>query len=258
MRIVDKYSHNEGLEYIQEHHANILQEISTVVTQVDAEACRLKAPRGREQDKTRKLGISLFYSPPHLNAMFDYYLHNLGWDLKPRLYTQGSSRIGYREMDAIKNRVGLEVQIGKYSFLTYDIVVKMVLFRKSNLIDCGIELCPMASMLPQMSSGIGSFEQVVWDLKYRPVANIDVPAVVIGFESEALPAVYQQPPSEVDVTPLAVVNRTPKLSSGDLHKIDEVIRNKNISIPPKLDAKVLREAMQASLYGSEGNDEEEG
>jgi hypothetical protein len=70
-------------------------------------------------------------------------------------------------MDFLKEKLGLEVQIGKYAFLTYDIVAKMVIFRNLGVIDCGIELCPMTSMLPHLSSGIGSFEQVVWDLKYR-------------------------------------------------------------------------------------------
>jgi hypothetical protein len=45
---------------------------------------------------------------------------------------------------------------------------------------------PMASMLPHLSSGIGSFEQVIWDLEVRGVSDIDVPVLVLGFESDEI------------------------------------------------------------------------
>ena len=103
------------------------------------------------------------------------------------------SREGFREMDAIKERLGLEIQLGKYAFLTYDIVAKMVIFKNLNIIDLGIEICPMASMLPHMSSGIGAFEQVVWDLNHREsVPGFDVPVLILGIESERIRALHKR------------------------------------------------------------------
>ena len=87
----------------------------------------------------------------------------------------------------VKYNVGVEVQLGKYSFLTYDIIAKMVIFKNLGVIDCGIEICPMQSMLPHMSTGIGAFEQVRWDLEHRGIADIDIPVVVLGIEPGSFP-----------------------------------------------------------------------
>ena len=88
----------------------------------------------------------------------------------------------FREMDGIKNRVGLEVQFGKYAFMGYDIFSKMPIFAKRGLIDCGIELVVMPSIIKNMSTGVSSFAQIVMDMKARGVADIDIPTLVLGFE----------------------------------------------------------------------------
>ena len=56
-------------------------------------------------------------------------------------------------MDAVKRTLGLELQFGKYSFLTYDIIAKLVIAKNVELIQAGIEVCFMSSMLPHLSSG---------------------------------------------------------------------------------------------------------
>lgn len=190
MKISGYYSHKDGEGYIRRNHPLVLQEVEAVIAEIDAESCRLKLPKWEEVRRAERAGITHFYSPLHLNALFDYFLFKLGWELKPRIKTNDPSRFGYREIDYLKEKVGVEVQIGKYSFLTYDIVAKMVIFHKLGVIDCGVEICPMASMLPHMSSGIGSFEQVTWDLQIRGVADIDIPVLVLGFESEQMYAQF--------------------------------------------------------------------
>jgi len=85
-------------------------------------------------------------------------------------------------MDGIKNRVGLEIQFGKYAFMGYDIFSKMVIFSNRDLIDCGIELVVMASMLRSMSTGVSSFNQIVMDMEARGEADIDIPTLVVGME----------------------------------------------------------------------------
>ncbi|MBW2031752.1 MAG: restriction endonuclease [Deltaproteobacteria bacterium] len=186
MIIAARYSFNSGEEYINEHHSKSLEEIEQVIASIDAESCRLKKPLQKEIMRARRIGVTHFYSPRHLNALFDWHFLNLGWDMKPRIKTHDSARVGYREMDFKKGLLGVEVQMGKYAFLTYDIVAKMIIFKNLGVIDSGIEICPMASMLPHMSSGIGAFEQVVWDLEYRGISNLDIPVIVLGIESTYL------------------------------------------------------------------------
>ena len=156
MIIAGRYSFNDGEKYIQDQYPHLLKEVEEVILQIDAESCRLKVPQRKEANRLKRIGETHFYSPPHLNALFDLFFLNRGWDVKPRIRTRDRSRDGYREMDFLKEKLGIEVQIGKYAFLTYDIVAKMVIFRNLGVIDCGIEICPMNSMLSHLSTGIGA------------------------------------------------------------------------------------------------------
>jgi hypothetical protein len=83
-------------------------------------------------------------------------------------------------MDGIKNRVGLEIQFGKYAFMGYDIFSKMPIFAKRNLIECGIEVVAMPDVVRQMSTGVSSFNQIVMDMGERGEADIDIPTLIIG------------------------------------------------------------------------------
>lgn len=86
-------------------------------------------------------------------------------------------------MDFVKERIGVEVQFGKYSFMVYNVCAKMTIFHNLDLIDYGIEIVPIKSLSVEMSTGVSYFEQFVWDLENRGVADIDVPVLVIGIDA---------------------------------------------------------------------------
>ena len=83
-------------------------------------------------------------------------------------------------MDFVKNRVGVEVQFGKYAFMVYNVCAKMTIFNKLDVIDVGIEIVPVKEFAAEMSSGVSYFEQFVWDLEQRGVCNIDIPVLILG------------------------------------------------------------------------------
>jgi len=83
-------------------------------------------------------------------------------------------------MDFIKKRVGVEVQFGKYAFMVYNVCAKMTIFHKLGVIDVGIEIVPVKLFAKEMSTGVSYFEQFVWDLEHRGVADIDIPVLVLG------------------------------------------------------------------------------
>ena len=68
------------------------------------------------------------------------------------------------EMDGIKNKVGLEIQFGKYAFMGYDIFSKMIIFKNLKYIECGVEIVPSSELVKQMSTGVSSFEQLLVDV----------------------------------------------------------------------------------------------
>lgn len=59
----------------------------------------------------------------------------------------------------------------------------MTIFSKLGHIDCGVEIVPVKAFAEEMSSGVSYFEQFVWDLENRGVADIDVPVLILGIDA---------------------------------------------------------------------------
>ncbi len=60
----------------------------------------------------------------------------------------------------------------------------MTIFHKHNVIDIGVEIVPIKTFADEMSTGVSYFEQLVWDLEQRGVANIDIPVPILGVTGE--------------------------------------------------------------------------
>ena len=182
MIIKNIYSHKNGEKYINENHKSEYDEIVDAVNSVDISKVLSKVTH----EKTKS---PLLFSPIELNHQLKNYLSTLGWTekndskkgfIEPRITFENEK--GFREMDGLKNKVGLEIQFGKYAFMAYDIFSKMPIFHKRGLIDCGIELVLSHNMIKDFSTGVGSFSQIVLDMKERGVADLDIPTLVIGIE----------------------------------------------------------------------------
>lgn len=59
----------------------------------------------------------------------------------------------------------------------------MTIFRNLGYINAGIEIVPVKTLAEEMSTGVSYFEQFVWDLEMRGVADIDVPVLVYGIDA---------------------------------------------------------------------------
>lgn len=129
------------------------------------------------------------YSPKAFNQAYKALFREVGWQehrisLETPIHDLRWQHTSYREVDFVfvKDFIGVEVQFGKYAFLMYDIIAKMVIFHRRDLLQVGVEVVPMKSMTTSMSSGIGHFQQVVADLYHRGEADIDIPVMIIGIE----------------------------------------------------------------------------
>ena len=136
----------------------------------------------------------MLFSPVDMNNYLKTVLHGKGWtekakNGKKRKFAEPRHAFGkgrFREMDGIKNKVGLEIQFGKYAFMGYDIFSKMIIFKNLKYIECGIEIVPSSELVKQMSTGVSSFEQLLVDFEHRGESNIDIPVFVasIGLTDE--------------------------------------------------------------------------
>jgi hypothetical protein len=86
----------------------------------------------------------------------------------------------YNQTDFVKNRVAIEVQFGKYSFVAYDLFVKHMAFYVGDKIDVGIEILPMKELTIQMSSGVAYYEGEVYNVVRQGRNTPAVPLVVMG------------------------------------------------------------------------------
>lgn len=200
MRIVEYYSHLNGLEYLLVHKPHLWQEIQDVIASVDASALKTK------ESKEARKGFGLLYSPKAMNERMRVGFHGKGWSesrtsywvtkdaalirktmsLKPaqqkaEIESAGLQAISsYNQTDFVKERVAVEVQFGKYSFVAFDLFVKHMAFFVGDVIDLGIEILPMKELQSQMSSGPGYYEGELYNLIRQGRGIPAVPLVVIG------------------------------------------------------------------------------
>lgn len=188
MKIVGVYSFNKGKEHVDKHFPHLLKEVKQVVGEIDAEKHKTKT----SEEKTME-GKQL-YSPSSLNRNFKKQFSILGWEADIRISCDYPSqyyvedydapenvgRGAFREMDFRKERLGVEVQFGKYAFMVYNVCAKMTIFHNEGFIDAGIEIVPIKEFASEMSTGVSYFEQFVWDLEHRGVSDIDIPVLILG------------------------------------------------------------------------------
>jgi len=186
MIIGGEYSFNGGKEILEAKFAVELHEVEEIIHAVDSSQYRTKT----SHEKTMP-GKTL-YSPFALNKAFKREFQMRGWDnhrvmcdYPTQYYIAGYeasalSKGAFRDMDFVKNRVGIEVQFGKYAFMVYNVCAKMTIFHKMDVIDAGIEIVPLKDFAVEMSSGVSFFEQFVWDLEHRGIADIDIPVLILG------------------------------------------------------------------------------
>lgn len=185
MRIAGVYSFKDGKAFLEKRHSAELREVEEVIAAVDSTQCRTKSSR----EKT--MPGRVLYNPKALNVAFQGEFARRGWQ-KRRVKCRYSDEYylpnynfppietAFREIDFVKNRVGVEVQFGKYAFMVYNVCAKMTIFHKLGVIDAGIEIVPLKIFADEMSTGVSYFEQFVWDLEHRGVADIDIPVLILG------------------------------------------------------------------------------
>jgi hypothetical protein len=108
----------------------------------------------------------------------------LGADEQKRQIEAAGRRpiFSFNQTDFVKRRVAVEVQMGKYSFIAYDLFVKHLAFYVGDTIDLGIEILAMKAMQEQMSSGPGYYEGALYDVARQGRGVPAVPLILIGIE----------------------------------------------------------------------------
>ena len=200
MRVVARYSHLNGEEFLLVHRKELWDEILEVITSVDAEACRTKVSR------ERTMAGNLLYSPIDMNKAIAAGFKDRGWEQRRQgFWVTSEEKIvrtivnmptdqqrivieeagqepiySYNQTDFVKDRVAVEVQFGKYAFVAHDLFVKHMAFFVSDVIDVGIEILPMKELERGMSSGVPYYERDLLNVMRQGRGVPAVPLVLIG------------------------------------------------------------------------------
>lgn len=203
MKIVETYSHLNGLEFLLVHKPKLWAELKKVIASIDAHACKTKV------SKEKTITGKILYSPIEMNQEFKQHLGQKGWGesrvsywvtkdarlirktlalpaavQKQEIEEAGEAAIfSYNQTDFVKDRVAIEVQFGKYSFVAYDLFVKHLAFYVGDQIDVGIEILPMKSLQAQMSSGVGYYEGELYNVVRQGRGVPAVPLVIVGVDA---------------------------------------------------------------------------
>ena len=200
MKVVKVYSHLNGVEFLKVHQPQVLRDITRVIKSVDASKMKIKV------SKEKTMMGQLLYSPVAMNKAMNAGLVALGWKQRRVSYwvtddamlirktlplapaeqkaeIEGAGRpayYSYNQTDFVKDRVAVEVQFGKYSFVAYDLFVKHMAFYVGHVIDVGIEVLPMRALAQEMSSGVPDYEGALYDLIRQGRGVPAVPLVIMG------------------------------------------------------------------------------
>ena len=184
------------------HHKDEYQEIMDVISQIDANAHRTKV-----SDESGRKG-DLIFSPSSLNTDFKQRFQLLGWNerrrdfyvstdidivnkIEPLSFQEQKAYLesighpllsSYNQTDFIKNKIGVEVQFGKYFAVTYDLFVKHLSFYSGQIINIGIEIVPTKAMQKDMSSGPPWYEKEIHNVMRHGRTNPPVPLLILGIE----------------------------------------------------------------------------
>ncbi|MGB6484438.1 MAG: BglII/BstYI family type II restriction endonuclease [Candidatus Acidiferrales bacterium] len=163
MKIEKLHSHLNGHEWLLVHEPRIWKEVERIIRGIDAEKYKTKV----SEEKGMK--GKLLYAPIELNARFKTDFRDAGWkegrtsywvtddynlirktlnlsppEQKTTIEEAGKRAIySYNQTDFVKNRVAVEIQFGKYSFIAYDLFVKHLAFYVGHTIVVGVEILAM-------------------------------------------------------------------------------------------------------------------
>lgn len=192
MKIVAEFDFNNGKSVVESRFSNELAELKYAISQIDVSLYKTK------ESKEKTMPGKMLYSPIEINKALKNLLVPMDWSNHKEIcdyslygtYLPGyvppsnGSRGAFRDMDFVKNKLGVEVQFGKYAFMVYNVCAKMTIFRNLNVIEAGVEIVPVKNLANNMSTGVSFFEQFAWDLSQRGVSNIDTPVLILGIDAD--------------------------------------------------------------------------
>ena len=105
-----------------------------------------------------------------LNKLFKREFREKGWnelrsyfDIELENYPTIVKHV-FKQIDFVKDKVLVEVQLGKYAFMFYDMAKFQYFFNESKA-ELGVEIVPCHPLKKEMSTGVSYGEQLIYDIE---------------------------------------------------------------------------------------------
>lgn len=175
MYIAKILSNLDAWNSLQGTYASAYSELCNVIEFV--------GPQRNKASLEKKMKEERLISVLSLHRQFKNHFRENGWG-ECRINFGDSSRSGFSEIDAVKEKIGLELSFGKFAFTESDIFVKFPIFIRSEIINFAILITPVDSLARKMNSGVSSFEMVQRRLKEISPLLPKYPFVIVGISHE--------------------------------------------------------------------------
>jgi len=162
MKKVYEYSHLGGSEILHQRYPELEKEIDRIINSI-------KITKKTKVSKEKTMKGKLLYSPKLINELFMKGFRKKQWkELRLSHDIEINDRYtiklkAFKQIDFSKNDVLVEVQLGKYAFMFYD-MAKFQYFYNEKKAEVGIEIVPTWALHRQMSTGVSYGEQLIYDL----------------------------------------------------------------------------------------------
>ena len=206
MKIKYIYSHLYALEGLKAHKLKIWEEIKSTIESIDTNIMKTK----KSKEKTMK--GRMLYSPSDINAAFKKEFGKKKWKENRQTYyvtsdeeltekivklnpdkqketitSDGQEPIySFHQTDFTKDKVAIELQLGKYAFIEFDLFVKHLQYYELKEIDIAIEIVPTKALLNSMSSGPGYYERTLTHIIRQGRGRPSFPFILMGIEPESI------------------------------------------------------------------------
>ncbi len=200
MRILEIYSHLNGVEFLSIRRPSLWQEIKDRIEGLDISDCAHMPLSSNDHSPQGQL------SPTSIKDALNSRFEELGWrkraarfwaaddaeltktvarmpvDIQRRIIKfQGAEPISsLLKIDLHKDRVAVEVEFGNSSKVAHDINLTYLNFYGSDLIDVGIKILAMKELESQMSSGVPYYERDLLNIIRQGRGVPAVPLVLMG------------------------------------------------------------------------------
>ncbi|MCW7070627.1 MAG: hypothetical protein OCU17_08590 [Methanophagales archaeon] len=115
---------------------------------------------------------------PHIEQEIDEIIDSIKITGRTKISKEKNKIKAFKQIDFLKERILVEVQFGKYTFMFYDLA-KFQYFYNKNQADVGIEIVPCYYLHKEMSTGVSYGEQLVYDIERLQRNFPSVPIKVI-------------------------------------------------------------------------------